>query len=115
MPAFLPPPQGDAAAVEAGLVSITAALQDMQGTLNRMGEKCDPYIYYQRVRQPMSGWKNNPALPGGLLYEGVSEAPLQYYGETGAQSSIVPAFDAALGIQHEQGWWVALLSVCTAV
>lgn len=27
------------------------------------GEKCDPYIYYQRVRQPMSGWRNNPQLP----------------------------------------------------
>jgi indoleamine 2,3-dioxygenase len=34
-----------------------------------MGEKCDPYIYYQRVRQPMSGWRNNPDLPDGLVYE----------------------------------------------
>lgn len=34
-----------------------------------MGEKCDPHIYYQRVRLPMSGWRNNPALPQGLVYE----------------------------------------------
>jgi indoleamine 2,3-dioxygenase len=42
----------------------------MQVTLARMPEKCDPYIYYQRVRLPMSGWRNNPDLPDGLLYEG---------------------------------------------
>ena len=29
----------------------------------RAGEGCDPYIYYQRVRKPMSGWRNNPDLP----------------------------------------------------
>jgi hypothetical protein len=27
-------------------------------------------VYYQRVRLPMSGWRNNPALPQGLVYEG---------------------------------------------
>ncbi len=43
-----------------------------------MGEKCDPAIYYQRVRLPMSGWRNNPELPGGLVYEG------QFGGQVGA-------------------------------
>jgi indoleamine 2,3-dioxygenase len=38
------------------------------------------------------------------LYEGVGDAaPRQLYGETGAQSSVVPAFDAALGIEHAGG------------
>ena len=41
-----------------------------QATLGRMAEKCDPAIYYARVRLPMSGWRNNPALPHGLVYEG---------------------------------------------
>lgn len=31
----------------------------------------------------------------------------QLYGETGAQSSIVPALDAALGIQHDRCSWLA--------
>ena len=57
-----------------------------------------------RVRLPMSGWKNNPALPKGLIYEGVSTEPVQLYGETGAQSSILHSFDATLGIQHEDAW-----------
>jgi indoleamine 2,3-dioxygenase len=39
------------------------------------------------------------------VYEGVGdEQPVQLYGETGAQSSILPAFDAAMGIEHKQGW-----------
>ena len=49
--------------VEAGLVVVASALRAMQATLSRMGEKCDPYIYYHRVRLPMSGWRSNPALP----------------------------------------------------
>jgi indoleamine 2,3-dioxygenase len=57
-----------------------------------------------RVRLPMSGWRSNPALPQGLLYEGVWPAPVQLYGETGAQSSILHALDAALGVQHTCGW-----------
>ncbi|GIL76253.1 hypothetical protein Vretifemale_5731 [Volvox reticuliferus] len=96
--------EGDSDAVVAGLISIAEALRDMQATLARMGEKCDPYIYYQRVRTPMSGWRNNPDLPQGLVYEGVSTEPMQLYGETGAQSSVVHAFDAGLGIQHDQVW-----------
>ena len=57
------PSSSPAEVVETGLVEIAAALRAMQGTLSRMGEKCDPYIYYHRVRLPMSGWKGNPALP----------------------------------------------------
>jgi indoleamine 2,3-dioxygenase len=52
-----------------------------------------------------SGWRNNPALPDGLVYAGLwGNQPQQLYGETGAQSTIVPAFDAVLGIQHQKGW-----------
>lgn len=100
----------DQEAVLAGLKEISQALVEMQRILSRMGEKCDPYIYYHRVRLPMSGWKGNPAMPNGLIYEGVSEEPIELYGETGAQSSIVPAFDAALGILHEKGWLLDYLS-----
>lgn len=52
----------------------------------------------------MSGWRGNDRLPGGLMYEDVGGPPLQLYGETGAQSSVVSAMDAALGIEHECGW-----------
>lgn len=45
--------QRDAAAIEQHLACVTAGLRSMQQLLDRMGEHCDPYIYYQRVRVPM--------------------------------------------------------------
>jgi hypothetical protein len=62
------------------------------------------HLWGPRVRRPVAGWRGNDQLPQGLLYEGVWEAPLQLYGESGAQSSILPALDAALGVQHAEGW-----------
>lgn len=94
---------GDTAAAETALSQIEPALAEMYQILLRMPEACDPYIYYHRVRPYIHGWKNNPALPEGLRYEGVAAyggQPQQFRGETGAQSSIIPALDAALGITH---------------
>lgn len=79
------------------------SLSELITTLNRMPEHCDPYIYYQRVRPYIHGWKNNPALPDGLIYENVSaynNKPVKFKGETGAQSTIIPVLDAVLGISH---------------
>jgi indoleamine 2,3-dioxygenase len=75
----------------------------MRDTLLRMKERCDPYVYYNRVRPYIHGWKNSPTLPNGLTYDGVEAytgRPQQFRGETGAQSTIVPCLDAGLGIAH---------------
>jgi hypothetical protein len=45
--------QRDVGAMEQHLSTVTAGLVSMQQLLDRMGEHCDPYIYYQRVRVPM--------------------------------------------------------------
>ncbi len=97
--------QNDVQALETHFLTIAETLQTMYDLLGRMTERCDPYIYYHRVRPFMFGWKDNPALPSGVIYEGVAayqNRPVQFRGETGAQSSIVPAIDAALGIAHER-------------
>ena len=89
----------DQSYLENALVSIKKINQIM----NRMPEKCDPFIYYNRVRPYIFGWKNNPATPNGVIYEGVEEyggTPQLFRGETGAQSSIVPALDVLLGVTH---------------
>src|SRR5262245_501808 len=86
-----------------GLKSLALAQTAMRDTLLRMKERCDPYVYYNRVRPYIHGWKNSPTLPNGLTYQGVepyAEQPQQFRGETGAQSSIVPSLDAGLGIVH---------------
>jgi indoleamine 2,3-dioxygenase len=86
-----------------GLNSLASAQTSMRATLLRMKERCDPYMYYNRVRPYIHGWKNSPSLPNGLVYERVGAyfgQPQQFRGETGAQSSIVPCLDAGLGIAH---------------
>jgi len=70
---------------------------------DRMPERCDPYIYFERVRPYIHGWKDNPALPHGVIYEGVERygsAAQAFRGQTGSQSSIVPSMDALLGVGH---------------
>lgn len=85
------------------LTVIAQTLDSMHEVLLRMPERCDPYIYFHRVRPYLHGWAGHPGLTGGLRYEGVAEyggRPQEFRGETGAQSSIVPTLDAALGISH---------------
>ena len=90
---------GDDTNLEHALQSI----KKINHIMNRMPEKCDPFIYYNRVRPYIFGWKNNPTTPEGVIYEGVEEyngKPQIFRGETGAQSSIVPMLDALLGVTH---------------
>jgi indoleamine 2,3-dioxygenase len=99
-------------ALEPQLARLERALGGMLATLERMPEHCDPYIYFHRVRPYIHGWRDHPALPGGLIYEGVAafgDEPQRFRGETGAQSSIVPAVDATLGVRHEDDTLAAYL------
>ncbi|MDA2977973.1 MAG: hypothetical protein O3B81_04290 [Actinomycetota bacterium] len=95
----------DLDALEKALRNLRDGIKAMYDVLARMSERCDPYVYFHRVRPYIFGWKNNPSLPNGVVYEGVEEYQGKgqtFRGETGAQSAIVPALDAVLGIVHEQ-------------
>ncbi len=94
----------DAIEVERLLVEIDTVWDAMNAHFDRMPERCDPYIYFNRVRPYIHGWKNNPAMPDGLIYEGVERfggKPQSYRGQTGSQSSIVPAMDALFQVVHQ--------------
>ena len=100
-----------AAAEAEDTATATALLEEMHGhwdavnaIFDRMPERCDPYIYFQRVRPYIHGWANNPALPDGLIYEGVAKYEGKgqaFRGQTGSQSSIVPSMDALFQVRHE--------------
>ena len=97
--------KNDADQLEVALKNLRSALAAMYEVLGRMPERCDPYIYFHRVRPYIFGWRNNPSLPDGVIYEGVDEyqgVGQKFRGETGAQSAIIPAMDAVLGIDHER-------------
>jgi len=94
---------GDAAKVQEQLEHTAKTWSQINALFDRMPERCDPYIYFERVRPYIHGWKDNPALPNGVIYEGVERygsAPQAFRGQTGSQSSIVPSMDALLGIRH---------------
>jgi indoleamine 2,3-dioxygenase len=70
-------------------------LRAMNKTMDRMPEGCSPEVYFRKVRPYIFGFDK-------LVYEGCFEnTPQSYRGETGAQSSIVPAVLMALGIHHK--------------
>lgn len=95
--------QKDAEKARALLEDMAKVWVDLKHLFDRMPERCDPYIYFERVRPYIHGWKDNPALPNGLIYEGVDEfegKPQSFRGQTGSQSSIVPSMDALLGVGH---------------
>jgi len=94
---------GDAAEAERLLVEMDGAWERIYAHFARMPERCDPYIYFHRVRPYIHGWANNPALGPGLVYEGVGKfagKPQAFRGQTGSQSSIVPSMDALFGVGH---------------
>ena len=85
------------------LNNVKESMMEVNHIFRKMPEKCDPYIYYHRVRPYIFGWKNNPDLPEGLIYEDCFDnQPQLFRGETGAQSSIVPTLDALFNVVHER-------------
>ena len=96
---------GEGEQLEVLLSQVECSLRSMHATLKRMPEWCEPFIYYHRVRPYIHGWKNHPDIPEGVIYEGVEAyggCPQKFRGETGAQSAIVPALDAMLGVRHNE-------------
>ncbi|MBK66625.1 MAG: indoleamine 2,3-dioxygenase [Rickettsiales bacterium] len=100
--------QEDEATIEKQLETILNSWKQVNPVFDRMPEWCDPYIYYNRVRPYIHGWKGNPALQTakgeGVIYEGVDKfegKPQAFRGQTGSQSSIVPTMDALFQINHE--------------
>ena len=70
----------DSASVQAELEAMATVWADINAIFDRMPERCDPYVYFERVRPYIHGWKDNPALPQGIIYEGVE----RYRGEAQA-------------------------------
>ncbi len=86
----------DPVAVEQNLRCIITAQEQMLATLKRLPEKCDPYIFYNRLRPILDAWKDP-----GIIYEGVSDQPQMWIAASAAQCALFHALDIALGIAHQ--------------
>ncbi|MDD5578290.1 MAG: hypothetical protein PHY16_03290 [Methylobacter sp.] len=62
--------------------------------LKRIPEKMDPSLYYKTFRPYIRFFEN-------VVYEGVAQKAIDFRGETGAQSSIVPVLVAFMKILHQ--------------
>ncbi|XP_068422766.1 indoleamine 2,3-dioxygenase 1 [Clinocottus analis] len=92
---------GDTETVARALEDISQSIQDMTDTLKLMQVYVEPSVFYGIMRIFLSGWKDNPCMPKGLVYEGVQAEPMEYSGGSAAQSSLLHCFDELLGVQHE--------------
>ncbi|KAM6944848.1 indoleamine 2,3-dioxygenase 1 isoform 1-T1 [Lycodopsis pacificus] len=92
---------GDAETVARALEVISQSLQDMTDKLKLMQVYVEPSVFYGIMRIYLSGWKDNPCMPKGLVYEGVQAEPMEYSGGSAAQSSLLHCFDELLGVKHE--------------
>lgn len=63
--------------------------------LKRISEHMDAGLYYKTFRPYIRFFEN-------VTYEGVDCAPMQFRGETGAQSSIMPTLVAFMKIRHQR-------------
>ncbi len=75
--------------IAAQMEKVTAAFLDIR-------RWCDPYVFFNRVRPFLASW---PAP--GVVYEGTDLGPVEIAGGSAAQSSLLQAIDAGLGIHHE--------------
>ena len=81
--------------LEKKLGQVLDVFKKVNVALLRIYERCDPHIFYYRIRPFLAGWDQD-----GLIFEGVSETPLKLNGASAAQSSLIQAYDAGLGIEH---------------
>lgn len=87
----------DDAALAIDLAAVLKAVDAMRAAFGRMGEWCAPWVFYHRVRPFLASWPEP-----GIVYEGVWDEPRMYLGGSAAQSTLIQAFDAALGIRHDR-------------
>ncbi len=81
-------------AVTEGLREIAASVWRQVEVLRRIPERMSPSLYYSTFRPYIRFFE-------GVVYEGVKQEPLNFRGETGAQSSIIPALVALMKIPHQ--------------
>ncbi len=84
---------GDRDGLDAAVATLARALWAQVETLRRIPEKMDPALYYKTFRPYIRFFES-------VVYEGVDTSPLNFRGETGAQSSVIPTIVAFLKVPH---------------
>lgn len=83
----------DSRAVDAALDTIAASLGEQTRVLRRIPEHMSPDLYFRTFRPYIRFFEN-------VRYEGIPDYVANQRGETGAQSSVIPALVAFFKIHH---------------
>ena len=87
--------QQDTHAVSDALHDMSDAVRRQVAVRRRIPEGMDPALYHRTFRPYIRFFEN-------VVYEGVTDEPMNFRGETGAQSTIIPALVAFLKIRHRR-------------
>ncbi|TKX21258.1 indoleamine 2,3-dioxygenase-3 [Elsinoe australis] len=87
----------DREAFNAGMADLVNALDQINKVMNTMWTKSKPNGYTS-FRTFIFGITSQSMFPNGVIYEGVSEEPMSFRGESGANDSMVPLCDNLLQI-----------------
>jgi len=100
-------PAGDAAKVNAALADVARTVWRQVDVLRRIPEHMDPNLYHRTFRPYIRFFEN--VVYEGIAAEGAADGgdedgkpgqPMNFRGETGAQSSIMPTLVALMKIPH---------------
>ena len=83
------------------LRELNIELQKGCSIINRMYEKCDPHHFYNVLRIFLGGYSDKEVFPEGLqvnTFKGVVK--IDSKGGSAAQSTLIPLWDAFLGVEH---------------
>jgi len=90
---------GDGTALRGHLETVADGLDAITALARRIEEGCGPDVFFRTLRPFLF------SPPEGVVFEGVAEfgdGPQVFLGQTGAQSSLLPALCGALGLRHGQ-------------
>ena len=86
-------------------IGVNQSLKNCLSSMKRINERrqimwqASRWKHYNDFRVFIMGIKGNEEIFGdGVVYEGVSEEPVQYRGQTGAQDNIIPTADIFTGV-----------------
>lgn len=80
--------------------TLSNSLSEANKILKKMKEQCDPDYFFNTLRLYLKDWKEI----GGVCFDLDDRTEKIYHefrGPSGAQSSIIPALDAVMGIKHQ--------------